>query len=562
MAVDLLNPSDQTILNGATNLVLNLIATDPNNDPLTYNASVQSLESYWDQKLGLAPTQLNNYFNWGGLREKWFSGTSYPWYYMTPNGNLYAWLGGALSKDPLVAQLSVDVYNNPVMLLSAVNNSPATVSLVGNVLTIDPNDGFVGKFVVVANASDSFGGSDSEAFFVTVSARPPDSTSPTITNRIPAPSAALTSPTVNIDVTFSETVIGVHSTDLVLTGSATAGTIQGPAVNLGGNTWRFPISNLVNGTAIVQLAPDSNDIEDISGNDLAPSTWSYTVDLSIVQLPPTLNMIADRTLSSGYLNAIVNLVAMDPNNDPLTFSASPQSLEYYLDQTLNLSFSGNEFLNWGGLNEKWMLGKGGWYYVLPSGKLYRWSGGDASHATFIDQLSPASYEYTSLLYNATANSAQASLSVVGNVLTVNPADSFTGRIHVSASVSDGLGGTDSKSFFVNVGTGFTSLSIPTVIAQTPALGATITSPTIFVDIAFSEPVTRVDATDLVLSGSAAAIALPGLPIAVDALTWRFSVHNLVSGQLNITLAPDEHDIQDHDGMNLGSVSWNYIVSLA
>ncbi|MEQ1830145.1 MAG: CHRD domain-containing protein, partial [Pirellula sp.] len=350
---DLQNPGNQTTPNGATNVVVNLIATDPNNDPLTYSATVQSLEFYFDQQLGLTPASLNMYLNWGGLQEKWFNGISYPWYYMTPNGKLFAWLGGALSNDVLIEQFSVDVYNNPQLLANAVNAPPATVSVVGNVLTINPNDNFVGKFYVVAKVEDGFGGMDTEKFSVSVTGQSPDTTPPTITNRSPIPAATITGSTLNLDITFSEAVAGVDATDLVLSGPGSVGAMQGAAINIGGNSWRFPISNLVNGALGVQLAPDANDIEDVTGNDLAATSWSYNVNLSSVPLPPVLNPIADQTLPNGSVNAVINLVAIDPNNDPLTFSATADSIERYLDQTLNLTFSGNEFLNWGGRNEKW-----------------------------------------------------------------------------------------------------------------------------------------------------------------------------------------------------------------
>ena len=44
--------------------------------------------------------------------------------------------------------------------------------------------------------------------------------------------------------------------------------------------WRFPVWGLANGTLDADLAPDADDIEDLAGNDLAPSptVWSYIVD--------------------------------------------------------------------------------------------------------------------------------------------------------------------------------------------------------------------------------------------------------------------------------------------
>ncbi len=42
---------------------------------------------------------------------------------------------------------------------------------------------------------------------------------------------------------------------------------------------------------------------------------------------------------------------------------------------LGLFTTGNYFHNWGGLNEKWLMGRGNkWYYITPDGELYRWTG--------------------------------------------------------------------------------------------------------------------------------------------------------------------------------------------
>jgi hypothetical protein len=43
------------------------------------------------------------------------------------------------------------------------------------------------------------------------------------------------------------------------------------------------------------------------------------------------------------------------------------------------------------------------------------------------------------------------LGVSGSTLTINPTDTYAGRLVVTAMVSDGRGGTDSKTFFVTVG---------------------------------------------------------------------------------------------------------------
>jgi hypothetical protein len=238
----------------------------------------------------------------------------------------------------------------------------------------------------------------------------------------------------------------------VLTGTGAAAAVKSAPTNLGGNTWRFAVSNLQNGTVNVSLAPDANDIEDAAGNDLAPSSWSFTVSISSANQPPVLSTIGNRTIASGTQNGVVTLAASDPNGDPLTYSASAQSIEYHLDQTLGLSpIGGDEYLNWGGRNEKWVNSASGtWYYITPDGRLYQWLGGSLGIDPLVEQLSTADYANTALLYNAAINNAPAVLGVSGNTLTINPNDTYHGRFVVTASVNDGRGGSDSETFFVTV----------------------------------------------------------------------------------------------------------------
>ena len=128
-----------------------------------------------------------------------------------------------------------------------------------------------------------------------------DTTPPTVTGRTPAPSATITTSSLNVDVTFDETVVGVDSTDLVLTGAAAGlapgGASVGTPTNTSGTTWQFPIAGLVDGSLNVSLAPDANDIEDSAGNDLANLTWSYTVSLTVSPVETEIVASVD-----GYAN--------------------------------------------------------------------------------------------------------------------------------------------------------------------------------------------------------------------------------------------------------------------
>ncbi len=178
-----------------------------------------------------------------------------------------------------------------------------------------------------------------------------------------------------------------------------------------------------------------------------------TTTTPTIQSPPVLSPIAHHTLPASQDVLQIPLLASDANNDPLTFIALAQSVEYHVDQTLGLnSTGGNEYLNWGGRNEKWLTAASSntWHYITPDGKLYRWLGGSLTGDPLVEQLSTAAYVNTALLYNAQSNSAPATVTIQGSTLSINPDDSFRGKFYVSVTVSDGRGGTDSKQFAVTV----------------------------------------------------------------------------------------------------------------
>jgi hypothetical protein len=185
---------------------------------------------------------------------------------------------------------------------------------------------------------------------------------------------------------------------------------------------------------------------------LAPTSWSFTVNLPATQSPPVLSPIGDQTMSTLQDTLTLNLTATDPDNDTLTFSVTAQSIEYHLDQTLGLvTVGGNEYFNYGGFNEKWMTGSGNTdYYITPDGKLYRWLGGFLANDPLVDQASVAAYTNTTLLHSAQPNNAPATVTVNGGTLVINPNAGFRGKFVVTVTVSDGHGNTDSETFRVNV----------------------------------------------------------------------------------------------------------------
>src|SRR5262249_28661099 len=103
--------------------------------------------------------------------------------------------------------------------------------------------------------------------------------------------------------------------------------------------------------------------------------------------PPTLAPIANQAVAAGQ-NLRLTLQGNDPNGRPLAYTATVHSLAYHLESTLGLYTSGNYYTNYSGGGEQWVQGTGGWYYILPSGALYQWSGSGLT-GTLVAQLDPS-----------------------------------------------------------------------------------------------------------------------------------------------------------------------------
>jgi hypothetical protein len=132
----------------------------------------------------------------------------------------------------------------------------------------------------------------------------------------------------------------------------------------------------------------------------------------------------------------------DPAGLPLTYSAVVDSLAYHLKSTLGLHEApGGFYTNIYHGGEQWVQGNGGaWYYILPSGGFYKWSGvAGQLTGTLVAQLPPIYNANPSLLVNAQPGQGRAMVSISGAQLTITPDAGFVGVLYVTASVTDGQG---------------------------------------------------------------------------------------------------------------------------
>ena len=345
----LTNPGNQSMATTQDTLDVVLDASDPDAGAvITFTAMLDAAEVYLDQTLdlNLAGELFENFS--GVLNEKWVLGAGDIWYYIEPSGDFYQWLGGnvVLNRE-FIANLPTETYDDPSRLYDAQPGQtvPATVTVDGNTLTIDPEDGFVGSFTVAATASDG-SLTDTESFLVNV--RPNEA--------------------------------------------------------------------------------------------------------------PVLTNPGDQTLPTSQDTLDVTLEATDPMGDAITFSATVETIEYYLDQTTGYQLGPNGLeRNWSGSeDEQWVLGDDNvtWYFITPDGNLWRWLGGNRdimNNAELVESLSPAVHADPALLYDAQQGGAvMASVSTTGNVLTIDPDAGFEGSFAVVIDATDVGGLSDSALIRVDV----------------------------------------------------------------------------------------------------------------
>ncbi len=177
---------------------------------------------------------------------------------------------------------------------------------------------------------------------------------------------------------------------------------------------------------------------------------------------PVLATIANQTVApSGTFTS--GLAATDAIGDAITYSAriiglpSDANLAYQLKQSLGLYALSSYFTNIFGLNEKWLGGSGGSFYVLlPNGELRRWAGTTTSTMTAANlfaTLDASYYIAPTLLLNAQPGAVNPlAVRVSGNQLTVAATSTATGSYQIEVTASDGQL-TATKTFTVAIAAG-------------------------------------------------------------------------------------------------------------
>ncbi len=483
---------NQTIPGGLDQLVVTLASTHPDGTALTYGASVIGSDEYTlDQQYDFY-TQASFHENWGGLNERWIRGDGSAWFYLLPTGSLNRW-GGSFASSQEIAELSSDVYDDPTRLVDVASN--ATVNVVGNLMTIDPQDGFVGNFDVDVTTSN---GQSESIQRITVTVEAINNAVPQITTvadqTMSTAAPELRIPFVATDadgdpLQFAAELVqseawlldqkfnftsngdyyenwGGHNERWVNASNGNTswyyllpdgqlfrwgGSFEGSThvADLSSSVYDDP-SQLTDPVAVAaEVSVDGNEIVvapeadfvghfaiQLSASDgLATATTQFTVN--VINTAPEFPSIGDLAITNSDGTLLIDLSATDSDGDALIYSAEIINSEVWqLDTSLDLQASDNFYENWGGQNEKWLRSStSGWHYILPNGEFRRYNG-SFENSQLIASLDSSYYGDPNLI--ADPQALPVTVSITGSQLFIDAADDFVGSFQIRLQVTDGF----------------------------------------------------------------------------------------------------------------------------
>ncbi|MCB0360530.1 MAG: hypothetical protein KDD44_12865, partial [Bdellovibrionales bacterium] len=381
---------DRTAFWSTTETVVELVATDPDQDPITFEATAESasqLAHRLDQELDLS-SDGNYYENWRGRGERYVRGAANTWYFLYPSGEFREYRTTNLDTSRFVAQLTPAYYDNPELLWNApepTSADSASTSIDGSTLTVSWVEGFVGDILVNVTASDGLQ-SDSQSFTLTVENAAPVLT-PIGDQHATRNAETLTIPLEAVDA--DEEPLSFTARELDPADSGAELTIADNVLSV-----RFATNWF--GTLNVEVSVTDGSLTD-----------SETFSVTRQNNAPALATIADQTIPWDEMPLELPLAASDLDNDPLVLSGTAKTdseVAYELDQKYQFSVPAPDyFYNWHGRNERYLhgLAESGsgqvYYFLLPGGALYRYNGANLNTAIFIRQLSDRFYRDPSLL---------------------------------------------------------------------------------------------------------------------------------------------------------------------
>ncbi|MCI0741276.1 MAG: cadherin domain-containing protein [Gemmataceae bacterium] len=387
---------------------------------LLHDALQDHLAFAIDQTLGLVLDAGGLYENYGGRHERWLRGTTNqfgnPWYFLTPQGRLYAWDGMADSANgQFLATLDPFYYNQIARVHSALPNQIAAAVLGQGTasarLEVNPVAGFVGHWLLELDTDDpGMAFQDTELFSVTVNQYLPEL--PAIPNQT-MPGAQ---DTLNVPLNASDRDQGD-----VVSYFAQAG-------HLG-----FVLDYLydLHPGAFLQPSQTPSFFQNVYGQQ---EKWLKGVDNDFHNQWYFILPNGDFFAWDGTQAASGDLLAeLDPGYYQfieMLYTPAAGDLARALDQRLGLFVDASgTWENFLGQGERWLRGTGGaWFYITPNGQFFRQGG------TLVADLEPIHHAELNRLHAAQAGQFQ--ISLTPNNAAITALASYVGDFWTLIEASD------------------------------------------------------------------------------------------------------------------------------
>jgi autotransporter-associated beta strand protein len=392
---------------------------------LVYNATSDTLDVVLRQRLGL--TFGGSLFqDYGGRNEVWLRGNlnqyGNPWYFIVPTGHLYAWDGAPnQATGTLLAALDSLFWAEPERLYKAQPEPTATIT--GGVLQVTTKQvttgkNWAGRLVVEVNG-----------------------TVPAAFHQIFTLNFVNHAPVLTVTPGNQATRPGQPLSFTVSANDSDGDTVTPtPVVGHLGYVLKQSLGLRLQGSLFVNYGGQNEEwLQSTLGN------WYF--------IKPNGQLVFwDGTPGRATGTTIQTLDPIYYYHPDLVYNAPAGDLASALDQRLGLAGTTANFSqNYGGLNEKWVLGSDGWYFILPNGQLFKWSGAlnqatgalngadgnvDPAVGTLVASLDPLYYTDISRLIRAPAGAV--TVGQTGNTLTVTPGTNFIGDVWLLPHASDGI----------------------------------------------------------------------------------------------------------------------------
>ena len=355
--------ADRTLITNQSILQVPVVTSDADGNQVAVSVRTAASADYFllsDLKL----TKASRPMNWGGESEKWFTSKG-NWYFLMPDGELSRWDGTLhQASGEQVATLPPVYYFFTDLVTKPHNQDLASLlnQRLGLQPTVSPQPNKLGlneKWLAGTGGARYFLLPDGSFY------------------RATGASLGVRTLFASLSPTYYQNPTSLF--DAIP--RRLIATARGSMIQIGSTTGTA-------GDFAVQVQ---------ASDGTSASTRNFAVHVASVT-PPELPEQQPQVLGVGEQSLSFNLGATDADGDTLTYSVEVAGSDaYFLAKDLGLKGSLRP-TNWAKQGEKWFKGQGSWYFLLPSGDLYKWDNTRRqASGDYIATLPPLYHVYPDLL---------------------------------------------------------------------------------------------------------------------------------------------------------------------